>query len=162
MKNTNTQLSSSTQRSVPVFLNLPFNSLAPGKFEWNFRYVIFKRILVIDGWGISCEISLIWMSLDFTNDQTTLVQAMAWCRQATSHYLNQCWPRPPLPYGVTRSEWVNPWSPRLVYMRNTNSVITVPADVLAPSSACTVLTLKPAMFSFTFGWLLWFLAIFPH
>ena len=22
---------------------------------------------------------------------TTLVQRMAWCRQATSHYLNQCW-----------------------------------------------------------------------
>ena len=40
------------------------NSVAPGKFEWNFRYVIFKRILVIDGWGISCEIALIWMSLD--------------------------------------------------------------------------------------------------
>ena len=47
------------------------NSLAPGKFEWNFRYVIFKRILVIGGWGISCEIALIWMSLDFTDDQTS-------------------------------------------------------------------------------------------
>ena len=46
-----------------------FNSLAPGKFEWNFRYVIFKQILVIDGWGISCEIVLIWMSLDFIDDQ---------------------------------------------------------------------------------------------
>ena len=49
-----------------------FDSLAPGKFEWNFRYVIFKQILVIDGWGISCEIALIWMSLDFTDDQSTL------------------------------------------------------------------------------------------
>ena len=29
------------------------NSLAPGKFEWNFTYVIFKLILVVDGWGIS-------------------------------------------------------------------------------------------------------------
>ena len=26
-----------------------FNSLAPGKFEWNFKCVIFKRILVIAG-----------------------------------------------------------------------------------------------------------------
>ena len=33
------------------------NSLAPGKFEWNFIHAIFKQILVIDGWGISCEIS---------------------------------------------------------------------------------------------------------
>ena len=50
------------------------NSLAPGKFEQNFIYVIFKRILVIDGWGIACEIVLIWMSLNFTDDQWTSVQ----------------------------------------------------------------------------------------
>ena len=68
------------------------NSLAPGKFEWNFRHLILKQILVIDGWGNCCEIALIWMSLDFTDDQSTLVQIMAWCRQATSHYLSQCWP----------------------------------------------------------------------
>ena len=52
-------------------------ALAPGKFEWYFKYVIFKQILVIDGWGISCEIALIWMPLDFTDDQSTLVQVMA-------------------------------------------------------------------------------------
>ena len=75
------------------------NSLTPGKFEWNITYVIFKWILVIDGWGISCEIALIWMSLDFTNDQSTLVQVMAWCRKANSHYLNQCWPRSLSPLG---------------------------------------------------------------
>ena len=34
--------------------------------------------------------------------QSTLVQVMAWCRQATSHYLSQCWPRSLSPYGVTR------------------------------------------------------------
>ena len=84
-----------------------FNSLAPGKFEWNFRYVIFKWNLVIDGWGISCKIAILWMSLDFTDDQSTLVQVMAWCRQAASHYLSQCWPRSLLPYGVTKSEWAN-------------------------------------------------------
>ena len=31
-----------------------FNSLAPGKFEWQLRYLIFQIITVIDGWGISC------------------------------------------------------------------------------------------------------------
>ena len=81
-----------------------FHSLVPGKLEWNFRYVIFKWILVIDGWGISCEIALLWMSLDFTDDHSTLVQVIAWCRQATSHYLSQCWPRSLSPYGVTRPE----------------------------------------------------------
>ena len=83
-----------------------FNSLAPGKFEWNFRHVILKQILVIDGWGISCEIALVWMSLDFSDEQSTLVQVMAWCRQATSHYLSQCWPRSLSPYGVTRPQRV--------------------------------------------------------
>ena len=37
---------------------------------------------VIDGLGISCEIALVLMSLDLTDDESTLVQVMAWCRQA--------------------------------------------------------------------------------
>ena len=142
-------------------INQCLNSLAPGNFEWNFRYVIFKRVLVIDGWGISCEIGLIWMSLDcywwsVNRDsptiwclcaffpkllqsyvpfyvkkekmgnsmcllefecakrlkahsqaipESTLVQAMAWCRQATSHYMSQCWPRSLSSYGVTKPQW---------------------------------------------------------
>ena len=48
----------------------------------------------------------IWMSLDFTDGQSTLVPVMAWCRQATSHYLSQCWQRSLSPYGVTRPQWV--------------------------------------------------------
>ena len=32
---------------------------------------------------------------------------MAWCRQATSHYLSQCWPRSLSSYGITRPQWVN-------------------------------------------------------
>ena len=66
-----------------------------------------NRFLVINGWGISCEIALAWISLDFTDDQSTLVQAMAWCRQATSHYLSQYWPRSLSPTGITRPQWVN-------------------------------------------------------
>ena len=92
---------------VRTLIVLSVNTLAPGKFEWNFIYIIFKQILVIDGWAISCEITLIWMPLDFTDDQSTLVQVMAWCRQATSHYLSQCWPISLLPHGVTRPQWVN-------------------------------------------------------
>ena len=37
-------------------------------------------------------------------DKLTLVQVMAWCHQATSHYLSQCWPRSVLPYCVTRPQ----------------------------------------------------------
>ena len=46
-----------------------------------------------DGWDISCEIVLREMLLDLTDDKSTLVQVMAWCRQASSHYLSQCWSR---------------------------------------------------------------------
>ena len=33
------------------------------------------------------------MSLDLTNDKSTLVQVMAWCLMSPSHYLNQHWPK---------------------------------------------------------------------
>ena len=60
-----------------------------------------------DGWGISCKIALSWMPLNLTDDKSTLVEVMAWCHQATSHYLNQCWPSSMSLYGVTRPQWVN-------------------------------------------------------
>ena len=82
------------------------NSLAPGRFQFNFRYIFFKLNLVNGGWGIFYEIAPRWMPLDLTNDKSTLVQVMAWCRQATSHYLSQCWPRSMSPNGVTRPQWV--------------------------------------------------------
>ena len=48
---------------------------------------------MIEGWDTCCEIALRRKSLDLTDDKSTLVQVMAWCHHATSHYLNQCWPR---------------------------------------------------------------------
>ena len=86
---------------------------APGRFESNFRYVIFNWILEIDVWGISCEIALIWLWLDFSDDQSTLVKVMAWCHQATSLYLRQSWPRSMPPYGITRPQGVNSSPPML-------------------------------------------------
>ena len=47
------------------------------------------------------------MPRDLTDDQSTWLQVMAWCRQATSHYLSQCWPRSLSSYCITRSQWVN-------------------------------------------------------
>ena len=83
------------------------NSLAPGRFEGNIEWVIFRIILAADGWCICCEIVLRWISIHLSGDKSTLVQVMAWCRQATSHYLSQCCPRSMSPYGVTRPQWVN-------------------------------------------------------
>ena len=79
-----------------------FNSLDPGKYEWNFQKDFSAWWLRYHLWN-----ALKLMSLDFTDDQSTLVQVMAWCHQVTSQYLSQCWPRSLSPYGVTRSQWVN-------------------------------------------------------
>ena len=45
--------------------------------------------------------------LNTFDDKLIMVHVMAWCCQATIHYLNQCWPRSMLPYDVTRPQWVN-------------------------------------------------------
>ena len=79
---------------------LKVNSLATGRSNSNFRSLIFRLILVTDGWGISFEIALRWKSLDLIDDKSTLVHVMAWCRQATSYYLSQCWPSFLPPYGI--------------------------------------------------------------
>ena len=69
----------------------------------------FKLILVNGGWGIYYETAFRWMLLDLTDDKSTLVQVMTWCRQAKSHYLSQCWLRSMSPNGVTRPQRVK-WS----------------------------------------------------
>ena len=45
--------------------------------------------------------------MDLADDKSPLVQVMAWFRQATSHFLGQCWRRFMSPYGVTGPQWVN-------------------------------------------------------
>ena len=53
--------------------------------------------------------TLPWYECQKTLDdgKLKLVLVMVWCNQATSHYLNQCWPRSQMPYGITRPQWVN-------------------------------------------------------
>ena len=43
------------------------------------------------------------MPQNLIDEKSALGQAMAWCHQATSHYLSQCWSRSMLPYGITSS-----------------------------------------------------------
>ena len=51
------------------------------------------------------------MPQNLADDKSTLIQVIVWCRQATSHYPNPCWPRSPTPYGVTRPQWVKSLRP---------------------------------------------------
>ena len=85
------------------------NSLAPGRCGSNSKHIVCfsNSLYTIVTWvfavkllsGECCRTSLMWKS--------ALVQVMAWCRQATSHYLGQCWFRSVLPYDITRPQWIN-------------------------------------------------------
>ena len=68
----------------------------------NFKHNFWADIL-----SIQVNIFLVWMWDDLIDGKSTLGQLMAWYRQATSHYLNQCWPRSLLVYDITRPQWVS-------------------------------------------------------
>ena len=51
-----------------------------------------------------CEIALRSMPRNRTGDKPTLFQIMVWCRQTTSHDLNQCWTSSIMPYDFTRPQ----------------------------------------------------------
>ena len=58
----------------------------------------------------SYKIALRWMPQNTVGDKSALVQGMAWCHQAASHYLRPCSPRSMSPYGVTRPvrpQWID-------------------------------------------------------
>ena len=57
-------------------------------------------------WWLRYLLWITWIPLDLTDDKSTLVQVMAWCRQATSHYLTQFWLRTVSPYGIPWPQWV--------------------------------------------------------
>ena len=83
----------------------PFvNSLAPGRYEYDSKNVIFNFDLLIGIFRSSYDNALRWMPQDLTDDKSALVQVIAWCHQATSYYLNQCWLSSLSPYGVPRPQ----------------------------------------------------------
>ena len=61
------------------------NSLAPGRCGNDIKSVISEVILQIEFMD-TCETTFRWMPENVFYDQWTLVQVMAWCCQATSHY----------------------------------------------------------------------------
>ena len=76
--------------------------IGPWGFDYSLKLVNFKLISMINNF---CEVAIRWMPQHLTDHLSTLVQVMAWCHQATSHYLSQCWPRSLSPYDVTRPQW---------------------------------------------------------
>ena len=86
-----------TQRSSPRLRHGPrfceFNSLVPGRCDRDFKNVSFEQMLQIKFMGTPCEITLRRMPQYTFEDKSILVQVMACCHLAISHYLSQCWPR---------------------------------------------------------------------
>ena len=97
--------------------NFILNLLAPGRFGCDLKNLIFNLVLLIGILRSLYDNALRSMLQNITG-KSTLVQVMAWCRQATSHYLSQCWPRSMLPYGVIRPQWVK--NKRNLFLRNQN------------------------------------------
>ena len=85
------------------------NSLVPGRSAWDFKNIIFNFVLLIGKVRSSYNDAFRWMLRDLTDDKSTLVQVMAWCRQAASHYPSQSWPRSMTPYGISRPQCVKTW-----------------------------------------------------
>ena len=88
------------------------DSLAPGRPGCHFKTAIFNLVLLIAIFTSSKDNALRLMPRDLTDDKSTLVQVMAWCHQATSHYLSQCWLSSMSPYDVSRPQWIkqtNDW-----------------------------------------------------
>ena len=110
-------------------MKLTINSLDPGRSEGDSKKVTFNLVLLIGIFKSSHDNALWWMPQDLTNDKSTLVQVMAWCRQATSHYLSQCWLNSLSPYGVTRPQWVNSlWLSDIIWLYRSGSTL---AQVMA-------------------------------
>ena len=65
---------------LPVLHQL--NSLPPGRSGFNFKSAIFNLVLLI-GIFRSSYGNALKMSWNLSKDKSTLVQVMAWCRQAT-------------------------------------------------------------------------------
>ena len=80
------------------------SSLASGKMWLPVWYKSMRHIHQQD--IIPCGNSIIWMLQDLAGGKSILVQGRAWCHQATSHYMKQCWLQSLMPHGIIRPKWV--------------------------------------------------------
>ena len=150
------------------------NSLAHGRPGCHFKTAIFNLVVLIGIFISSKDNARRWMPRDLTDDKSTSVQVMAWCRQATSHYLSQCWPRFLSLYGVTRPQWVKCWAicrqgddqdQSLVYtglaLQGPDKMAAIPQTTFSNAFSC----MKIYKFQLRFHWRLFprvQLTIFQH
>ena len=98
------QVAQGAMRKLPNLPIFPLNSLAPGQFVWNFRYIIFDVI-----YWLMAEVSIAKLPWDVCH--CTLLMISQHCSRQwldavsiPALYQSQCWPRPMSPYGITRQQ----------------------------------------------------------
>ena len=83
----------STTNVNPVYVGIHvcvhIYSLVTGRYGSNHKTVISEHTLRIHFMD-TCEIALMWMAQNTYDNKSILVQVMALCRQATSHYMKHC------------------------------------------------------------------------
>ena len=83
-----------------------FNAQAPGRCVTDLGNMILALLMIQNSsMCTNYGSALRWMPDDRTNIKPILLQVMAWCRQATNHYLSSWWPIFMAPYGITRPQW---------------------------------------------------------
>ena len=87
------------------------NPFVHGRCSCNLKLVISKFITRLDHEHLLWNV-LRWMPQVLTDDESALVQVMAWCRLAASHFLGQCRPKSVSPCAATRPQWVNTLRPK--------------------------------------------------
>ena len=80
--------------------------LSPRNCGDNFKSILFKLFIQNSRLGAHSK-SARWMPQNLISEKPTPVQVMAWCHQATSHYLDQCCPRSLMPYRIISPWWVH-------------------------------------------------------
>ena len=68
--------------------------------------LIFKLNIQNNSLGTAFKFTLMQMAQNHIDAKSTLIQVMAWCCQATSYCLSQCWPISMLSYGISRPQGV--------------------------------------------------------
>ena len=115
-----------------VLTSLCVSTLRSRRNGCHFADDLFKSIFLNENIWILIEISRKFVSKGQINNISALVQIMAWRRACDKPLSESMIVRLPMHIGVTRPQWVNPLSVGFVYVRDINSAIAVPADVLAP------------------------------
>ena len=83
-----------------------FNKLRPRQDGLHFAYEILKCTFLNEICCILIKISVKCVHKGPIDNNPAFVQIMAWRRKATSHYLNQSWPRLLTHICVSRPQWV--------------------------------------------------------